>query len=400
MKIRILLAPDAVADLPPTPAAPAPTKPDAAAPSAPASTTAPPKPAPAAPAAPEPSDDPFSPPPKSAAATAKPADGKPAANAPVVDFDKLAPKELRERVKQLNAENQSYSGKIKTLEDKIKELDNRGVDTSALTTRLAALEKEKEAAQAELRAARQEASPEFKEKFDKPFNAAAERARKQITELTVTNEAEGTSRPATWEDFTALYSLPVGKAIEQANAMFGASAGFVLQQREKLLDLQQTRDTALQEEREQFKARSAKEIADQAVEREGVGKLWNETNERLSSSVEDYKVDTTDAEAAEARKHALAIFDSTINAADKQDFVKQKILKDAHIRQRVGAYAVQKLQIQRLKAEKDALQKQVDELKGTAPGDTQRPGGDAPAGEPNEDWGAGLIKHVAKAGGV
>ena len=393
---RYLLAPDSPAGL-----APASTPPPAAKPaSTPPPTSTPPASSPPPAAAPQPSDDPFELPKKPDTTPAsKPADGK----VVPVDFDALAPKELRARVKQLNGENQTFAGQIKTLEAKIKELDGRGVDTSALTTRLTALEKERDSALADLRAARQEASPEFKEKFDKPFNQAAERARKQITELTViVNPETGETRPATWEDFAALYSLPVGKAIEQANALFGTTANFVLQQREKLLDLDTARATALEEEKAQFKERSAKEIAEQAVKREGVGKMWSETNKRLAESVEDYKSDATDTEAAEARKHALSVFDAQINAADQDDFVKQKVLKDAHIRQRVGAYAVQKLQISRLKSEKEALQKQVDELKGTAPGRVQRPGGgDGGDKQPesDEDWEQAAIREVkSKAG--
>lgn len=382
----------------PAPNAPAPT-PKPAAPAAPS-----PNPAPATP---EPSqdEDPFAPPPKPDAAPAKPdakPDSKPAAAAPAeIDIEKGSPKELRERLKQLKAENQSYPSKIKAMEDKIKFLESKGIDSTALTTRLAALEKERDAAHAELRAARQEASPEFKERYDKPFNMAAERAKKQISELTVVANADtGETRPATWQDFAALYSLPVGKAIEQATALFGPAANFVLQQREKLLDMAQARDAALEEERAQFKERSAKEIAEQALKREGVGKMWEETNKRLAETIDDYKPDATDAEASEARQHALSVFDAPINSANQDDFVKQKVLKDAHIRQRVGAYAVQKLQISRLKAEKEALQKQVDELKGTAPGGVQRPGGDvAAAPVDDEQWGESLIKEVKQRAG-
>jgi hypothetical protein len=386
---KLLFAPDGGVAL-----APAPEKPAAPAPASPPPAAAPAAPAPAA--EPPPSDDPFEAPKKAPAAAAKPADGKPTQAAVAPDIDKLAPKELRERVKQLNQENQTYGGKIKALEEQIKAFDKRGIDTSALTTRLEAIEKERDGALAELRAARQEASPEFKEKFDKPFNQAAERAKKSIEELQVT-DAEGNIRPATWADFAALYSLPVGKAIEQANSLFGTAANFVLQQREKLLDMDTARQTALQEEKDQFKQKSAREIAEQAKRREGVGKMWEETNKRLADSVSDYKDDPTDADANEARKHALSVFDSEINAADQEDFIKQKVLKDAHVRQRVGAYAVQKVQIARLKAEKEALQKQVDELKGVAPGGTHRAGGDAPAGEETEDWGAGLVKSVKGA---
>lgn len=390
---RILLDPLPAGGGAPAAIAPAPSKPAAPSP-APAAPAA--SPAPSAPAS-EPSDDPFQPPKKPDAAPAKHADNK-GAPAPT-DFDKLAPKELRERVKQLNSENQTFGGTIKSLEARIKELDGKGVDTTALTTRLTKLEKERDSAQAELRAARQEASPEFKEKFDKPFNQAAERARKQITELTViTNPEDGTTRPATWEDFAALYSLPVGKAIEQANALFGTSANFVLQQREKLLDLDQSRQTALEEEKAQFKERSAKEIADQTVKREGVSNFWREANKRLSETVEDYKSDATDTESSDARKHALSVFDESVNITDDASMQK-KIIKDAHIRQKVGAYAVQKVVISRQKAEIESLKKQVDELKGSAPGDTQRGGGDAPnAPETDGDWEKAVIAEVKQRG--
>jgi uncharacterized protein (UPF0335 family) len=400
MLTRILFAPDAVLDAPAPAAAPSPSP----APKTPPASSAPPATPPPS-GAPEspPSDDPFELPKKpAAAAPVTPKPGTAPASEPELDIEKAAPKQLRERVKQLNEEKKTNAEKISSLEAKIKEAESRGADTSALTTRLSALEKERDAALADLRAARQEASPEFKEKYDKPFNAAAERAKKQISELTVivkpADADAGTpaeTRAATWQDFAALYSLPVGKAIEAANAMFGPTSQFVLGLREKLLDLDTARQSALEEEKAQFKERTAKDIAEQAKHRENVSKLWNDTNKRLSESVLDYKSDSTDAEAAEARKHALSVFDSEIAATDREDFIKQKVLKDAHVRQKVGAYAVQKLVITRQKAEIEALKAQVAELKGTAPGSPQRPSGDAPAPEESdESWGASLVKTV------
>jgi hypothetical protein len=400
---RILLAPDATAGGGGTPA---PAKPAATAPAAkPASVpVAAPKPAVAAPAAaapaPEPSDDPFAPPPKAAAAAPKAGDKPAAAPAAPDDVDKLAPKELRERYKATKAERDTLTKAKTDLEAKIKQFEAQGKDTTALTGRLTAIEQERDAALAELRAAKQEASPEFKEKYDKPFNMAAERARKQVAELSIVQKVDETTgnviqeaRPATWEDFSALYSLPVGKAIEQANNLFGTSAQFVLGLREKLLDLDSARQTALQEEREQFKQRTEKEIAGRTVEQEKIEKTWTETNTRLAESVADYKNDPEDTELNDARKHALSVFDSKINAADRQDYIQKKVLRDAHIRQRIGAFPVLKLQLSRAQEKITALEAQVEELKGTAPGNVKRPGGtEVPGGE--EDWGVGLAKAV------
>lgn len=364
---------------------------------------APPKPAAAAPSAPPPAapvadaggDDPFAPPAKPAAA----APAKPAAapTAPVVeDFEKLPPKELRDRVKQLRTESQANAEKVKSLEAKIKEYDAKGIDTTALTSRLTAIEKERDAAQAELRAAKQEASPEFKEKYEKPFNQYAERAKGKVEQLQVTDPATQEQRAATWADFAAIYGAKEQTAIEQANALFGASASYVLSIREKLKDLDDARMTALDEEKKHFKERSEREVAEQARDRETVGKTWQETNRRLAETNPDYKDDPEDTEAADARKHALTVFDTEIKAADRADFIQKKIARDAHIRQRVGAFAVQKLKLARLEAKNAALQAQVDELKGSAPGGVRRPGGGAaPAGEEDEvSWGRGLKESV------
>ncbi len=380
---------------------PAPAAAPAAAPSAKAAPAA--APAGDAPPADEPeSDDPFQlpkPKPAAGAPAGKPAaaaPSKPAAASPELDFEKAAPKELREYAKRIKAENQTFSGQIKTLESKIAELDKKGVDTSALTTRLTAIEKERDSAQAELRAARQEASPEFKEKWDKPFNMAAGRAQKQIEELAVIVDSEsGETRPAKWDDFKELYSLPTGKALDRAKALFGDASSFVMQVREKLLDMDDARTAALAEEREQYKERNAKETAEQAVRRQKVGTLWNETNKRLSETVGDYKVDPTDTEAVEARKHALAVFDAEVDQSDPEQFIQKKVTKDAHIRQQVAGYRVRGILLKRKDEQIAKLQAQIAELKGVAPGDTQRPGGDGGDGtaEPQE-WGDALVKAV------
>lgn len=252
---------------------------------------------------------------------------------------------------------------------------------------------------AELRAARQEASPEFIEKYDKPFNRTANSTKTKIEQLQVINPEDQSTRPATWADFTTLYGFPVGKAIEEANAMFGTAAPFVISKLEQLRDMDDARANALQEEKAQFKSRGEKEIAEQAKKRQTVGNLWQQTNKRLSEAVEDYKNDPTDTEASEARKHALSVFDESINVTD-DDSMARKITKDAHVRQKVGAYAVQKVVISRLKADNEALKKQIDELKGTAPGSVQRPGGDEgnAAPESDDDWEQAAIREIKSKG--
>lgn len=336
------------------------------------------------------SDDPFEI--KKPVTAAKPAD-KPAATAkPEFDPTKAAPKELRTAYETTKAEAKALSDKVKDYERKIAEFDSKGKDSSALTERLNAIEKERDAALAELRAHKQEATPEFIKQYEEPLKQAAEDARREVLQLQV-NNADGTTRNATWDDFVEIYSMPTGKAIEKADELFGKASNFVQGLRRDLLNMQAKKDRALQEEKAQFKERTTREIAQQAQKRDHVGKLWAETNKRLGESVADYKDDPEDTEAMEARKHALSVFDSKIEGADEQDFINKKINRDAHIRQRVGAYAVTKLKLSRANQEIESLKKQVEELKGSAPGKTNRPGG-ATVETSEDDWAKGLVEAV------
>jgi hypothetical protein len=370
----------------PAPSAPTPAAKPAVKPAAPAA-AAPSTPAPAAKPAEPTSDDPFERP-KSGSTPPKPA--APAAGDE--DFEKLPPKDLRERVKQLNSESKAWKQKEQEFQAKIAAAEAKGKDTSVLTEQLDTLRKDHERVLGELRAIRQEASPEFKEKYDKPFNLAAERCKTQITELSV-NNGDGTQRAAKWEDFAEIYSLPTGKAIDRAEELFGAKAAqFILGWREKLLDMDSQRKLALDEERAKYKQKQTEEEARAVTERESVNKTWAETNKRLSETT--YAIDPTDKEALEARDHALKIFDAPVQHPDRQEFIKLKIAKDAHIRQKIGQLAVRTIQLEKANQKISELQATIDELRGSRPGNVQRSGGSPAPTENDDDWASDLKKTV------
>lgn len=66
--------------------------------------------------------------------------------------------------------------------------------------------------------------PEFIEKYQKPYFAAFAKATAELSEVAVTDPNTGATRPATAEDMQMLLSLPLGKAREVADQMFGAFA--------------------------------------------------------------------------------------------------------------------------------------------------------------------------------
>lgn len=382
-----------------------PTPPAQAAPAAPAATPAPaPAPAPAATPAPSPGKSPDAPSSgadnpfadidaKFAAADAPrktttgkapeagtPAAGKPAAGTPPKGAAK-EPAELRKELDRLKGElatkNESYSA----LEKRIAEAEAKGKDTTVLTERLATMEKEIEKRDAELRALKHEASPDFKEKYEKPFTQAMDFAHQIVTHLVVTDPKTGTERQATWDDFGAIYAAPVAKQGAMARELYGEDAQTVINHIQELRRLDFVKNQALTEEREQYKKRQEQEDANRISTQQKLGEAWTKVNKDLSESVEAYRDPPEDKELADLRNEGLRIFDAPVSSPD------QRIIKNAHIRQRVAAFGPNQLKITRLTQENADLKAQIETLKnGGVPGKVHRPGGGDPAGGSNMTW--------------
>lgn len=401
MKTNILFAPDAAtasAGAPPA-AAPAPSSPPSSTPA-----VAAPSPAPA----PSPGDgggkDPFAdidakfkafdakngPPKKDATApndkTAKPAIA-PAktADAPEKKVGapgelnwNSAPKQFRERKEKLEREF-ADAAKAKTdLELKLKEYETKGKDTEGLLSQIESERKEKEELMSQLRMLKQETTPEFKDKYDKPFDQQAEYAEQVVKGIT---KADGT--PFTWDkDFAALYHMPYAAARAKAIEELGQeSAQTVMDEIRDLKKLDFNRQKALQEEKSKWAEKTKQDEANATEKRlrddksrkeqnEKTKNAFNKLNEELESSDERYKVAPDDKELSEARKEALDL----ILASPKD--AQQAMVKNAHIMQRAAMFLPNQIKIAR-------LEKQLSDLKSELEGDKPPTGGQKPGGDNN-----------------
>lgn len=90
--------------------------------------------------------------------------------------------------------------------------------------RLAAAEAKVKEYEDDIRFTNYQKHPEFIEKYQKPFHAAFAKAIAELSEVAVTDPNTGASRAATADDMQMLLSLPLGKAREVADQMFGAFA--------------------------------------------------------------------------------------------------------------------------------------------------------------------------------
>ncbi len=286
-----------------------------------------------------------------------------------------APKEMRDHISKLEGDIKTRDTEMGKLKSKLGELETKAKEHGTLSERITALEKERDDAMSQVRALKQEASPEFIKQYDKPFNDAATYAKSIVEELSVV-EGEA-SRPAKWDDFAALYALPPGKANKAARDMFADDAQTVINHLQELHRLDYNRKQALTEERDNAKKRMTEEESKAVQQREQIQEMWTRVNKDLVESVEDYHDTPEDTESAEVRSKALAIYDAQPRT------MKEKIVKDAHIRQRIGHYSVLKRQFQLVKGELAEAKKELESFKHPQPGKGKR---SAPAGTPEKDW--------------
>lgn len=316
-----------------------------------------------------------------ATATAKAASAKEPEQKPVVATEKKderttseGPKALREQLAKTSKERDESAANIKKYEAKIKEWESKGLDTAALTEQLAREQKEKEDLMAQVRMLRKEVDPAFKEKWDKPFEQAAEYARRVVEGLEVQVKDEAgdvtSTRPAKWDDFAALYSLPIAKAARQAREMFGEDASLVVNKLENLHQLDYQRQSALEDEKKKWKENESAELANETLKRERFQKLTSTIRQKLIEEKPDlYDENPDDPEGNELLKlgrEYMAYVPKTEEEAAR-----------TYERNKLNAEAAPRLahRLEKATARISELESIIEELKGSGPGDTKRKGG-------------------------
>lgn len=306
------------------------------------------------------------------------------------------PKEFRENYEKTKVERDTLKTQLTELQTKISDYEKRGKDTEALLERVKTFEKKLDEKDSEIRALKQEASPEFKKNYDEPFERRAEFAKSQVERLQVIVKPademnEAVTRPAVWDDFRALYQMPPNQAIVEADRMFGKASSLVMGHITKLQEMDFERANALKAEKEQAKARQAEEDGKRVQQRQEFDATFKRVGDELAETVDGYKdADPTDKELADLRTQGYQIFDA--QPANQQ----QLIVKGAHIRHRVAAYGPNMLTIQRLKKQVGELEAKVKELTPPPPGETRHPGGETITTS-NESWEEGALKAVRAA---
>jgi uncharacterized small protein (DUF1192 family) len=329
-------------------------------------------------------EPPAAPAPPSPKAGEKPPEPTPAKPAGEVQ---RTPKELRAELERTKGELKTIADAKTALEAKISQYESKGKDTDALRARLDARDKEFEKLQGELRALKQEASPEFKEKYDKPFERAARFAENMLKGIT---KVDATAADFD-KDFVPLYRMPYNAAYGRARELFGEEAApAVMEQVRELQKLDFARREAFEEEKKGWAEKQKEEEGRIVQQREQFADAWKRVNEDLQNTVAEYKDPADDKELSALRQQGIQIFDAPTKTP------RELLWKNAHIRQRTAAYGPNQLTIKRQQATIATLREEIERLKGGQPNpDPKRvAGGAAPPAE--KTWEQQMREEMAR----
>ncbi len=258
-------------------------------------------------------------------------------------------------------------------------------EKAKLETRLSELETRNKELAEEIKYEAYVKSPEFKENFEKPYEAAWNSAMTDLGELTVIDGPE--ERPVTTDDILNLVKLKLGPAMEEAKEKFGDFAGEAMRHRKVILDLFNAKQKALTDARtntEQREAQITQQREAQMSELQGqIQKTWAQANEMALADERAGKFfkpvegdDENNKRLENGYKMVDAAwsgnaFDPRLNPKQREDLIKAQ----AAVRHRAAAFGRVVATNHKLETENQELKKRLSEYEDSTP----PAGGSSPA---------------------
>lgn len=265
--------------------------------------------------------------------------------------------------------------------------------------RLTAAEAKVKEYEDEIRFTNYQRHPEFIEKYQKPYYAAMAKATAELSEVPVTDPNTGTTRAATADDMLMLLSLPLGKAREVADQMFGAFANDAMAHRRDIKAAFDAQKTALEDAKKNGAAREQQWREQQDAERRELGEVisntWSEarraattdpTHGKYFTPVEgDQKGNAALAKGLEFADKAFKLnpMEPGISKEERADRVK----RHAAMLYRSAAYPRMRQWLDERDTRIAELEKQLDEYAESEPGQSGGTSKPAPvAAKPGENF--------------
>lgn len=280
-------------------------------------------------------------------------------------------KSLRNELAKLKGEIKKRDSEILTL----KTTPREDPEKKTLSEKLEAAQKRLEATEETLRFTKYEQHEEYKTKWEKPYVDAYHLGRAKVSRLQVkevqdpnTGAIVQQKRAATPEDFDAIVAIHNDEeAAEAAERLFGRSATVVIHHRERVLEANQARVNALEENRKTGAEREKQTVAQTQAQAQARNKSFIEGIKAKEEKYEFLKPKDGD----QAWNDAIDRGDKLVKQVfmDRANQKPEDLIKaDAAVYARAKAFSPLKLENKRLKAEMADLRKKLKDFEVSEPG--------------------------------
>jgi hypothetical protein len=242
------------------------------------------------------------------------------------------------------------------------------------------IEERAKALEEEIRFTNYAKSQEFADKYQKPYEDSWKRWMGELGELTLPDTANGGERAIAPQDLLDLVNLPLGKARDQAENLFGSFANDVMSARKEIRGLFNDQNRALEEARKGGTQRETQRAAQMQESQQKLGKeigeLWTKSNElaqaderfgKFLKPVEgDDEVNGRLKKGFEIADRAFSVnpLDPSLNPEQRQQIVQLH----AAVRNRAAAFGRLVYQNEKLESTVKELQAKLDQYKESEPG--------------------------------
>lgn len=252
--------------------------------------------------------------------------------------------------------------------------------------KLEGVEKRNKELEEEIRYHNYAKSQEFAEKYQKPYEEAWSKAVADLGELEVLAEDGTPARKATAADLVSLARMPLGDARKLANQMFGDSASDVMMHRQRIRDLSDAQNKALEDARKLGSERETQWMERSKALQSELSTLWQKFNEEDAAKHEFLRPKEGDTEWNTRLDKAKALVEGSFgqNPADPNLTPEQraKVIRDrVAVKNRAIAYSALKLENARLQKQLKERDEKLKQFEDSAPTGGSAGGGNGKAAE-------------------
>lgn len=262
-------------------------------------------------------------------------------------------------------------------------------ELKAEKTRLEAIETRNKELEEKIKFVDFRESAEFKEKYQKPYEAAWARAMSELNELTVIDSKTREERPLEPSDLLSLVNMPLKEALDTAEELYGSAKDVVMNYRKEIKSLYQQQATAIEQAKKNGVESSQKQTAEQQSQfkqvQESVSKQWEDVNKAIVENPNTgvyFKPVEGDEQINSRLEKGYKFVDETmaINPLDPRLNPEQRadaVRRHASLRHRAAAFGRMRMELEAARKSEATLRSKLEQFEKSTPsfgGDSQDSG--------------------------